>query len=29
MNVDRTSKTNRSNKTGETCENRKTQPNLS
>ena len=29
MNADRTSKTDRRNKTGETCENRKTQPNLS
>ena len=29
MNVDRTSKTDRSNKTGESCKNRKTQPNSS
>ena len=27
MNVDRTSKTNRSNKTGESCKDHKTQPN--
>lgn len=29
MNVDRTSKTNRSNKTGESCEDHKKQPNSS
>lgn len=29
MNVDRTSKTDRSNKTGESCEANKNQPNLS
>lgn len=29
MNVDRTNKTNRSNKTGEPCEDHKTQPNSS